>query len=430
MYINARSICNKIDDLLVLVEVYKPHIIAVTESWCNSDIFDSELNVPAGYDLFRMDRPLDNRGGGVLLYVSCDLGAVEWSPKAQFPEQVWCRLNVNSTDGLLVGVCYNSRNSSLFPNNDMLVQELIREVSTQHILLMGDFNYGGIYWHTFQATEAPAQQFLDCLEDCFLTQHVTEPTREDSLLDLVITDEPGMIDNINIGGQFSTSDHNVLHWSTTVATTNVTKTESFRDFNKADIDSIKKELRSIDWSADLDLNVNDSWISFSNKIEDLIGKHVPLRKVKSGKRKKALWMINKAVRAVKTKHKVFSRYKDITHPAYIKASVSAKKEIRRAKLNFEVKLSENIKSDTKSFYAYVRSRCKSQVKVGPLVHESGSTITDSKHIVEVLNDYFSSVFTQEVTSTMPEAQRIFMGDAFGILKDMTVDVDSVRKKLQ
>ena len=118
-------------------------------------------------------------------------------------------------------------------------------------------------------------------------------------------------------------------------------------------------------------------------------KHVPLRKVKSGKHKKALWMTNKAVRAVKTKHKVFSRYKDTTHPAYIKASASAKKEITRAKRNFEVELSENIKSDTKSFYAYVRSRCKSQVKVEPLVHESGSTITDSKHIA--LNDHFSSV---------------------------------------
>jgi len=140
----------------------------------------------------------------------------------------------------------------------MLVQELIREVSTQHISLMGDFNYGGIDWHTSQATEAPAQQFLDCLEDCFLTQHVTEPTREDSLLDFVITNELDMIDNINIGGQFSTSDHNVLHWLIAVATTNVTKTETFRDFNKADIGSIEKELRSIDWSTDLDLNVNDS----------------------------------------------------------------------------------------------------------------------------------------------------------------------------
>ena len=417
------------DDLLALVEVYKPHIIAVTESWCNNDIFDSELSIP-GYDLFRMDRPLDNKGGGVLLYVGADLGAVEWSPKTQFPEQVWCRLNVSRNTNLLVGVCYNSRNGNLFPNNDALIQELIREIRTQHVLLMGDFNYGGINWHTFQASEAPSQQFLDCLEDCFLIQHVTEPTRGDSLLDLVLTDEPGMIDSINVYGHFSTSDHNVLHWSTTVATKKVVITDTIRDFNKADIASIKKELRSTVWDFDSDVKVSDLWIAFSRKIEDLITKHVPVRKLKSGKCKKALWMTGKAVRAVKLKHKTFSRYRDITHPAYIKASAAAKQEIRRAKRNFEVKLSDNIKTDKKSFYAYVRSRCKSRVKVGPLVQESGSTVTDGKHIAEVLNDYFSSVFTKEVTSSMPEARRIFTGDNSEVLKDITVDVDIVRTKLK
>ena len=64
------------------------------------------------------------------------------------------------------------------------------------------------------------------------------------------------------------------------------------------------------------------------------------------------------------------------------------------------------------------SQCKSRVKVGSLVCESGSTITDNKHAVQLLNDYFSSVFTKEIMSTMPEAWRMFMGD------------DSPRKKLQ
>jgi len=73
-----------------------------------------------------------------------------------------------------------------------------------------------------------------------------------------------------------------------------------------------------------------------------------VRKLHSGKRKKALWMTNKAVRAVELKHKVFSKYKDTTHPAYVKASAAARTETRRAKRNFEAKLSENIKTDTKS----------------------------------------------------------------------------------
>ena len=68
------------------------------------------------------------------------------------------------------------------------------------------FNYGCINWQTFQALEASSQQFLDCLEDCFLTQHVSEPTTGDSVPDLVITDEPSMVDGMNVYGQFSTSD--------------------------------------------------------------------------------------------------------------------------------------------------------------------------------------------------------------------------------
>jgi len=77
---NARSLVSKMDELLILVEVYKPHIIGITESWGNSDITDSELSI-TGFNLFRRDRPTTHKGGGVLLYVSDELEAVEW--KAQ-----------------------------------------------------------------------------------------------------------------------------------------------------------------------------------------------------------------------------------------------------------------------------------------------------------------------------------------------------------
>ena len=104
LYVNARSICNKMDSLLVMVESFQPHIIAVTESWGNAEIDDSELYI-TGYTMFRKDRPLDARGGGVLLFVSEDLGAVEWLPSTKFPEQTWCRLCINNDMELLVGRC-------------------------------------------------------------------------------------------------------------------------------------------------------------------------------------------------------------------------------------------------------------------------------------------------------------------------------------
>ena len=47
-------------------------IIGITESWTNTDITDAEISLP-DYVLFRCDRPTNNKGGGVLLYVRSSL---------------------------------------------------------------------------------------------------------------------------------------------------------------------------------------------------------------------------------------------------------------------------------------------------------------------------------------------------------------------
>ena len=65
--LNDRSIINKKDELNIMVDYIKPHIIGITESWSNNDITDAELGLE-GYAMFRKDR-MGRRGGGVLLYI-------------------------------------------------------------------------------------------------------------------------------------------------------------------------------------------------------------------------------------------------------------------------------------------------------------------------------------------------------------------------
>jgi endonuclease/exonuclease/phosphatase family metal-dependent hydrolase len=103
---------------------------------------------------------------------------------------------------------------------DGLLRRLIHEVDHRHLLLIGDFNYGDIDWSSpgaEPATEA-SKLFLDCLDDCFLTQHVTKPTRTrisgKSVLDLVITDQLEMVEKVEIAGNLLNSDHYMLHWET------------------------------------------------------------------------------------------------------------------------------------------------------------------------------------------------------------------------
>ena len=50
-------------------------------------------------------------------------------------------------------------------------------------------------------------------------------------------------------------------------------------------------------------------------------------------------------------------------------------EVRKSKRNFEHKSAQNIKSDSKSFYAYVRSKQNVRDKVGPLEDNFGNIVT-------------------------------------------------------
>ena len=84
-------------------------------------------------------------------------------------------------------------------------------------------------------------------------------------------------------------------------------------------------------------------------------------------------MTCRAVKLVKRKLEVFRKYKNARHPAYVKASREAAAEIRRSKRNFEKKLGNNIDTDRKSFYAYVRSWSKACTAVTSVIDENGAT---------------------------------------------------------
>ena len=95
-YANAQSIMKKMCDLEVLASEQSPDIIAVTESWINSDIPDASISLN-GYTLFRKDRldTKNGRGGGILLYTKTELGAVacdDLNSFNDFSSYLWCKV--------------------------------------------------------------------------------------------------------------------------------------------------------------------------------------------------------------------------------------------------------------------------------------------------------------------------------------------------
>ena len=63
-------------------------------------------------------------------------------------------------------------------------------------------------------------------------------------------------------------------------------------------------------------------------------------------------------------------------------------------------MSENIKIDPKSFYAYARSKSRGRMGIGPLEWKD-KMVESSLEMAQVLNEYFVSVFTREDLSNIP-----------------------------
>ena len=83
--------------------------------------------------------------------------------------------------------------------------------------------------------------------------------------------------------------------------------------------------------------------------------------------------------------------------------------VRKSKRYVEQKLAQHIKSDSKGFYAYVRSKQNVRDKVGPLEDNAGIKVTQGCLMAEELNMHFSSVFTREDTRSLPVPETKFEG---------------------
>ena len=153
----------------------------------------------------------------------------------------------------------------------------------------------------------------------------------------------------------------------------------------------------------------ECWNILRGEIDSAIDSFVPM-KVKRSKKKH---LSKEAFRKIIHKQNMWRVYKhtgkDQDYVVYKEALIAATNEVRKSKRNVELKLAQNIKSDSKSFYAYVRSKQNGRDKVGPLEDNAGNIITGRLLMAEELNMHFSSVFTREDTSSLPVPETKFNG---------------------
>ena len=78
------------------------------------------------------------------------------------------------------------------------------------LVLVGDFNLPDVCWKYNTVERKRSRRFLECVEENFLTQLVSEPTREGAPLDLSFVNREGLESDMMVGGCLGHSDHEMI----------------------------------------------------------------------------------------------------------------------------------------------------------------------------------------------------------------------------
>ena len=162
-------------------------------------------------------------------------------------------------------------------------------------IVAGDFNLPGLDWETgTYPTDGVHNVFYDCMTTIGYEQCNYLPTRNDSVLDLVFSNDPFIISSIYTDCPFSTSDH-----STVVFGLLINEPADFSgscycnsvgglDFENADYDSIYSYLLLLDWECLFsECSCMDDMLSvFLKVINDSLINNIGVKKVQHRKSKK------------------------------------------------------------------------------------------------------------------------------------------------
>ena len=184
------------DELKIILDQYDVSMAFITETWLNENIDDAAVCI-GGYSIARCDR-IDKLGGGVCAFIKSD---IPFKILTEFNdinfETLWIYVRPHKLNRgfscLIVCVAYKppSSDNAAFINHLSTTLDLaLNKYPNAGIFLLGDFN------------RCPVSSLL---RHFTLKQIVKQPTRKDSVLDLILTNMSDTCDSPKV---IAPSDHN------------------------------------------------------------------------------------------------------------------------------------------------------------------------------------------------------------------------------
>ena len=269
----------------------------------------------------------------------------------------------------------------------------------------------------------------------FLDQTVKKPTRISgatrNILDLVLTSHTNFVENCDVIDGLS--DHLMVSFTVNFKPRMSKKQpRKIYLYSKGDMTSLRSDIADFQasfFNSNPDQqSVQDNWDAFKFELNHLVDKHI-LSKMSRANQSKP-WITGEVRRLSKKKQRLYNRAKSTQKASDWENHRSFQKEVqkkcRRNYWSFQNNMfNESTDLSNKSFWKFVNAKKQEPTTIFSL-KSGGKIIFDSKGKATAFNDQFSSVFTSENVSTMPDLGQ----SAFPAMDHINVTCDGVLKLLQ
>ena len=310
--------------------------------------------------------------------------------------------------------CYRPPSSNRDPNALQYITDLCNciercLISRGSVIITGDLNFPNINWDSANliqqcCTQSCSGVFLDLVfKHCF-SQLVRDPTRNDNLLDLILTNDPNCVINVTVCPPFCTSDHNSVECEIVIAKTISQGTEAqstytMYDYSKADWQGIRHSLINANLNDlfNLDMPSDAIFNCFYSYVHDCIHMYVPTKTIAINTKKQTRKYPAKIRKLQQKKLRSWRVYRRLrtseSHEKYKRLAAQCKAAINTYNIDRESKLIDS--GNLGSFYQYANKKLTCRSTIGALSDSSGNLITSSTAKSHILNSTFSNNFTPD-----------------------------------
>ena len=393
LYTNCRSVLPKLDHLRLLASTQNPHILAVTETWLDNSISDSEVMVP-GYQLVRRDR--NRHGGGIAMYIQDHLPFTITLSHAN-AELLVIELCLRRSM-VLCGLFYRPPSSDVSVLTDVEpALEQLPPSKTRTLVLLGDFNID-----RSPTSSHPLLPILLSIEDKLgLKQVVATATRTttttSSIIDHIYVSEnlvnSQCIDLPPLPG----SDHNILQISLTYCHTQHPR-RNRREvwlYKQADFDTANTTLHYLPTSIFSNGDVNNFWAEWSDVFMIVMRDTIPTKQIKP--KTKIPYLTDELLHLVRKKYRLYNHAKRVgtarAWSKYTKIRNCVTGALRSAKKIYFHQLADNINTPRDFWSQYHKLNPKHNRTPAKLLHRGINANTPTEK-ANLFNEFFTSCFTK------------------------------------